>query len=146
MKKIIFILLFSAVAWNVKAQNSSERPAESMIRQFYVSYIATVAVDDIPVMNAKIKALLTKNCTQKFIDKLPKLTEKLDADPIIRAQDSDTAVLKTLAVKRNLKKQNAYTVSYSFKNLPDKPAIKTNIYLTVVNQNGIYKIDDILIR
>lgn len=112
-----------------------------MLKKFYTAYITTVSNDQSKAMNKKITLLRHQYCTKKALAKIPELVEQTDADPFLKAQDSDVSVLKSLSVKRNQTKPNLYTVSYSFIN--EFSSDKIAINLIVINQNGSLKIDDL---
>ena len=60
----------------------------------------------------------------------------------LKAQDSDTSLLKTLTVKKNSRKPNLYDVSYSFTDY-QSPTVTRLIHLIVTNQNGSLKINNL---
>jgi len=145
MKKILFFLLFISVTTLSKAQNSlSDTQAIHMLREFYTTYMgdfvnATPSSD----VEAQLDLLKKKYCTKNLLNKIPKLTEDSDADPLIKAQDSNEDSIKNLSFKKNLKKPNSYVVSYYYIDDSTKEKEITTINVTVVKQNGIFKIDNV---
>jgi|GEM_PF-614824 len=145
MKKILFFLLFISVTTLSKAQNSlSDTQAIHMLREFYTTYMgdfvnATPSSD----VEAQLDLLKKKYCTKNLLNKIPKLTEDSDADPLIKAQDSNEDCVKNLSFKKNLKKPNSYVVSYYYIDDSTKEKEITTINVTVVKQNGIFKIDNV---
>ena len=140
MKKIWLILLFSINAAVLYAQSqSSEKQISVMLKGFYTKYITAVASSDNPHISEK-KLILLRNqyCTSHLLNQIPKLIEQTDSDPFLKAQDSDIAFLKTLSVKKDIKKSNVYTVSY-FSSLQTKFVI----YLKIVKDNEGFKIDSL---
>jgi len=103
----------------------------ALLKEFYTRYITDVASG---AEQKKLDALTKKYCTTKLLNKIPKLIEQTDADPFLKAQDSDTGYLKTLTVDRDPKKEDQYIVSY----VADHKII---IHLIVVMTNKGYKID-----
>jgi hypothetical protein len=74
----------------------------------------------------------------KYLDK--QLTEnELDWDPFVNGQDADTCIIRTLSFEKI--STNIFQVSYTWPS--DTTQIK--IRLTVINEKGSYKIDNVLI-
>jgi len=80
-----------------------------MLKEFYTNYITEVSNGAEP---KKILSLQKKYCTVALLKKIPKLIEQSDSDPFLKAQDSNTEFLKTLSLRKDLKKSNTYIVSY----------------------------------
>ena len=81
-----------------------------------------------------------KFLTKELIEKVDRLIEATDADPIIRAQDLGENDMKTLSVKHL--NDNWYEVNYtSAKGSQFERAVR--IPVRVVNVDGQYQIDDI---
>ena len=81
-----------------------------------------------------------KFLTKELIEKVDRLIEATDADPIIRAQDLGENDMKTLSVKHL--NDNWYEVNYtSAKGSQFERAV--SIPVRVVNIGGQYQIDDI---
>jgi hypothetical protein len=144
----IWVVIFCFSASNCFSQTNSSidtaKNAEIFLKNFYTVYITDIAIGS----GNSSRSLVKKYCTSKLLNKLaehsnPEKMNWWDFDPFIKAQDSDTAVLKTLFVSMNKKKANWYSVSYSLKDYPDKKTEWTTIHLVVVKQKAGFKIDDI---
>ena len=101
------------------------------IKDFYTRYITEMAIGVDP---RKLDGLQKKYCTTRLIKSIPKLAEQTDADPLIKAQDADTASLKSLTVERDPKKEDQYVVTYTLDQ-------KVVIHLAMGMTNSGYKID-----
>ena len=100
MKKILFLTLLITNALATKAQNKvSDQQAISMLKKFYTSYMTLIAGSEID--NKSETSLKKEYCTKKLLNNIPKLIEEIDADPIIKAQDSHLSLIKTLSFKKN---------------------------------------------
>lgn len=124
---LIFVVIFNC------AQAQSNDPhvkALEMIKGFYTNYITDMDKGDV----SKLDTLQKESCTVNLLHKIPKLSKQMDADPFLKAQDTNIKFLKSLTVKKDLKKEGHYVVSYG---IDEKVAIN----LTVVKVNGEYKID-----
>jgi len=139
--KFIFTLLLVATAITSKAQNNSSDQAITMLKKFYTAYMSEFSSShDLRVSEHNLLSLRQKYCTSTCLKQYQKLVEETDSDPLIKAQDSDKDLLKTLKIKRNLNKPNLYTVSYIAINDNNEKVI---INLIVVNQRGLPKIASI---
>ena len=136
---LLLLLVGSLVTTNyngVQAQNTpSDKQAIAMIREFYTAYITGWAkqpptLDDM----RKIEALKKRYCTASLLKKIDAQVRP-EADPFIFAQDIDTEWLKTMSVKKDVRKFNSYIVSYL-----SYPNSKTIIHLTVIKQGDKFKI------
>jgi len=105
----------------------------AIVKEFYTQYITGVANG---AEQKKLEALQRKYCTAKLLNKIPKLIEQTDADPFLKAQDSDIGFLKTLTVGRDPKKEDQYITSY----MADHKIV---IHLIVVMTSNGYKIDGV---
>lgn len=105
----------------------------AMLREFYTAYISAM---DTGHSEKRLTALEKKYCTTRLLNRLPKLADKIDADPLIKAQDAIISSGKTLTVEGDPKKEGHYVVSYTADH-------KVVVNVMVVNQNGKYKIDDV---
>lgn len=147
MKKLLFgSLLILIVSFSEAQNNPQEKQAVQMLRQFYISYMTAISSDDPKSFSANMKKcelLKAEYCTKKLLNNIPKLAEQSDSDPIINAQDSRMDCVRNLTFKKNAKKPNAYTVSYFYIDDFTKKKETFIINLTVINQNGKYKIDSI---
>jgi hypothetical protein len=108
-----------------------------MLRDFYSSYMNEFT-DLSTGHEQKTNAILKKYCTADLIKKIPKLMEQMDADPILKTQDSDSAWVKSLVIIKDLKRSSVYIVSYV-----DGGNTETTIHLLVVDQNEKYKVADV---
>jgi hypothetical protein len=139
--KLILTLLFVVTAITSKAQNNSSEQAITMLNKFYTAYMSEFSSShDLRVIEHNLLSLRQKYCTSTCLKQYQKLVEQTDADPLIKAQDSDKDLLKTLNIKRNLKKTNLYTVSYIAINDNNEKIV---INLIVIKQNGLPKIASI---
>lgn len=111
----------------------ADKGAAEMLNHFYTNYITLIASDS--DTHKRQEALQRKYCTDRLLAALPKLMEKLDADPFLNAQDSRMEDLKTLSVKENQQRAGDYFVSYG------NPKVLIN--LRVVDAGGEYKIDSV---
>jgi hypothetical protein len=119
----------------VQAQATfSDNEAKVALKSFYTSYMTEFS-NLSPSREKKLSAIKSKYCTEALLKKLPALTEQTDSDPLLKAQDSDAAWLKTLTIERDSKKPNTYSVSYI-----DGGNNKTVIHLTLTKQGSAIKI------
>lgn len=129
--------------------NPTDKQAEQMLKDFYTKYITVFATEP-PGHEGqkKLESLQRQYCTKALVKKIPELIEQTDSDPYLKAQDSDINLLKTLTITKDLQNENEYIVSYSFDRLVNVDPYKKEketvvIHLTVVNEDGSYKIDSI---
>lgn len=118
---------------------SDEEQVKSMLKDFYTGYISTIAAgaDD---YGAKLEALTKKYCTTKLTKKIEKdQADGMDYDPYIKAQDADSAWLKTLSIQKDAQKPNGYTASY----MDNSSHKKITISLLVIKQGENFKIDSV---
>ena len=127
------IVFFSNLSCARGQSNSSDKQALTMLKEFYTNYITEVSNGAEP---KKILSLQKKYCTVALLKKIPKLIEQSDSDPFLKAQDSNTEFLKTLSLRKDLKKSNTYIVSY----IADKKII---INLEVVHENETFRIAEV---
>lgn len=127
------IVFFSNWSCARAQDSSSDKQILTMLKEFYTNYITEVSNGAEP---KKILSLQKKYCTSDLLKKIPKLIEQSDSDPFLKAQDSNTEFLKTLSIRKDLKKSNMYIVSY----IADKKII---INLEVINENGTFKIAEV---
>ena len=121
--------------------SSDEKQIIGMLKSFYTEYMTTLSKDDVRLSVKKIHSLQKTYCTQKLLKKLPMLSEQIDADPFLQAQDSNIDYIKTLSIVKSQKIFNQYIVSYIDIYSPNK--IKVIIYLTIVKEKNGFKIDSI---
>ncbi|TSJ44300.1 hypothetical protein FO440_09020 [Mucilaginibacter corticis] len=118
-----------------------------MLKTFYTAYMSTFSDPDLKHGDVKAIELRKKYCTVKCRKQLVELGESTDSDAVINGQDSDEKWTKTLVIKRDPKIAGHYSVSYSNdeyredKNLHKRT---TTIYLAIVKENGVFKVDKIL--
>ncbi|GAA4930911.1 hypothetical protein [Mucilaginibacter defluvii] len=134
--KLIFTLLLATIAFNLKGQHPSTDPKVAMLYKFYTAYITECSSSN---DKAELNLLLLrkKYCTSNFLKQYQKLVVETDADPLINAQDSDKDFLKSLTIKKNLKRADQYVVSYG------NSIEMVNINLKVITQDGVPKISSI---
>ncbi|GAB3727618.1 hypothetical protein GCM10027594_09660 [Hymenobacter agri] len=112
-----------------------------MLKEFYTAYIT--AFSELPTTDAlkKLHALPKKYCTAGLLRKIDAQSRQghLEADPFTQSQDVDLSWTKTLAVRRDTRSANFYTVSLG----DDISRFKVTIQLTVLKQGNSFKIADI---
>ena len=136
---IIVVLTFKCVY--IQAQNlSPDKRILSMLNEFYSAYITEISNGKPNTFKYKIDSIKKKYCTIKLITKLPSLSEKRDADPLLDAQDCNIESLKSLTIEKNSQKSNEYIVSYTDFYSKTKFSVK----LVVIKKGGKYMIDSIL--
>lgn len=124
---------------NVSDSSRIEQEAISMIEDFYEAYAASFMSTGKEAL-ALGDSIKQKFLTKELIEKVDRLIEVTDADPIIRAQDLGENDMKTLSVKHQ--NDNWYEVNYtSAKGSQFERAV--SIPVRVVNVDGQYQIDDI---
>lgn len=131
----ISIMLLSGSTYLQAQDNSFDKQALTMLREFYTSYITEISKAG-PPNEKKLNALKRKFCTTSLLKKIEK--EEMDFDPFLKAQDSDASILKTLAFKKEPQK-NSYVASYVDNNSGNSIAI----HLKVINENNALKISSI---
>ena len=150
MAKIILVAIFLLCASSGFGQAyfpiDTAKSPQSFLRNFYTNYITDIAIGQSPLQSSD--SLVKKYCTQKLLNKIAEHSdpEKLnwwDSDPFIKAQDSDTAFLKTLSIRTNKTKANSYSVSYGWTDDLTKKTTRTTIYLIVERQKDGFKIADV---
>lgn len=89
----------------------------------------------------KLDSILTKYCAPDLLHKIKQKTDAgdLDYDPFLKAQDVDTASLKTITFTKDPKRPDAYTFSY----VANQGKYKPVIHLIVAKLNGVLKITDV---
>lgn len=131
---LTLISLLSVANNYASAQNNqSNKEALRMLKEFYTKYITEFYVGA-----EKLPSIQRKYCTTKLLHYIPKYIEQTDGDPFLKGQDTDTAYLKTLSIKKDKKRKNIYTVSYI-----GNPNQKITIHLLVVKGKGSFKIDSV---
>jgi hypothetical protein len=136
---ILTFLLLVANNYANSQNNQSNEQALRMLKEFYTSYITEIAIGPAGrTEEMKLHLIQRKYCTTKLLHYIPKFIEQHDEDPLLMAQDSDTSSLKTLSIKKDNKRKNIYSVSYIA-----NPSHKITIHLSVIKENGSFKIDSI---
>ena len=109
-----------------------------MLREFYTAYIT--AFSKLPATGAlkKLQTLPKKYCTAGLLRKINAQSQQghVDADPFTQSQDVNLSWINTLAVRRDVKSANFYTVSLG----DDISRFKVAIQLTVLKQGNSFKI------
>lgn len=124
---------------NVSDSSRIEQEAIGMIEDFYEAYAASFMSTGKEAL-ALGDSIKQKFLTKELIEKVDRLIEVTDADPIIRAQDLGENDMKTLSVKHQ--NDNWYEVNYtSAKGSQFERAVSMPV--RVVNVDGQYQIDDI---
>ena len=147
--RIVHLLLLQSVMLLLSCSNQSRKnmdtSAEPADVQANVSDSSRIAYAASFMSTGKEALALGDSIKQKFltkelIEKVDRLIEATDADPIIRAQDLGENDMKTLSVKHL--NDNWYEVNYtSAKGSQYERAV--SIPVRVVNVDGQYLIDDI---
>ncbi|WP_431216259.1 DUF3828 domain-containing protein [Puia sp. P3] len=104
---VILCALFGILlCGQVKGQDSTADKKEvfAQLKTFYTSYI--LAFNDLPHSAKKLDAIMKKYCDSQLLSKINKKSEsgELDYDPFLKAQDVDTASLKTFTFGKRAKK------------------------------------------
>ncbi|WP_188561752.1 DUF3828 domain-containing protein [Hymenobacter frigidus] len=142
-KTLLFLLLICCLSISpyrgVQAQNAAtDKQAIAMLREFYTAYIT--AFSELPATDAlkKLQTLPKKYCTAGLLRKINAQSQQghVDADPFTQSQDVDLSWINTLAVRRDVKSANFYTVSLG----DDISQFKVAIQLTVLKQGNSFKI------
>lgn len=124
----------------VQAQNSpADKEVLSMLKSFYTGYVLTW--NNFPTQQEKLDSILKIYCDPNLLSKIRRLTKsgELDYDPFLKAQDVDTASLKTFSYRKDPKKADTYTFSYVANGGNFKPVI----HLIVNRRNGTLKIREV---
>lgn len=139
-------LLFTAVLFacngNVREKQMAHTQAEAadLLKSFYTEYINScsdgVAIDS----DGDMENIVKKYFTGALYKKLEPL--EFDYDPVLKAQDCDTAVLKTLTVTSSEKDNTSYTVCYNDSYSNELICIN----LKVISSKGKLMISDIEIE
>jgi hypothetical protein len=139
----LIILLFSFLNCksNSAQNNLIEEHATKMLRNFYTSYINLIARERL-FTDVEIDSIRSIYCTTKLINEIKNkyLTLELDFDPFLHAQHSETDWLKTLSIRKDLKRNDIYYISYAYAN-----RLRTT-KLHIVAEKGDYKIDHIFLE
>jgi len=129
-------MLFSAYSCQSNQPGSTDEQIISMLKDFYTAYIIENA--KMPTDYEKINSMKKNYCTANLLNKIEK--EEFDYDPFLNAQDSNIEWLNTLTVKKDIKNDNLYKVSYKDTFSGTQVLIK----LIVIKEKESYKINAIL--
>jgi hypothetical protein len=142
-KTLLFLLLVGSLCLHpyrsVQAHNApSDRQAIAMLTEFYTAYITAFSKLPTPDALKKLDALPKKYCTAHLLRKINARYQQghVDADPFTHSQDVDLSWLNTLAVRKDVKSANSYTVSYG----DGASTFKVVMHLTVLKQGDRFKI------
>lgn len=123
--------------------SSDEKQIEKMLQEFYNNYFTVFATEPIGVSSQKkLEMLQQQYCTEAFYRKIQDIVEQTEADPFLKAQDSDIKYLRTLSIKKDMQSKDTYIASY-VGNAALGETVTIAIHLTVVKVNGKYKIDNV---
>jgi hypothetical protein len=141
----IFFLSVTFCCGQTASSIDTSKSAVHFLKNFYTTYITDIAIGH---SLHSSDSLIKKYCTPRLLHKIAEHSapEKLngwDYDPFIKAQDCDTAVLKTLAIRTNKMNPNAYSVSYEWTDYFTKITTKTTIHLMVVDQKDGFRISEV---
>jgi hypothetical protein len=91
--------------------NSSEKTAETLLKNFYTEYMTLIASNTLD--SKKEEFIKQKYCTKELLNKINKQfeEEELDYDPFLKAQDANLENLSSLKIE-NVNKDNQYKVRY----------------------------------
>jgi len=139
---VILCALFGIlVCGRAQGQDSTADKKEvfALLKTFYTSYI--LAWNDLPHSEKKVDGILKKYCDGQLLSKIKQKTEsgELDDDPFLKAQDVDTASLKTFTFGKDPKRADVYTFSY----VANQGKYKPVIHLIVNGRSGGIKIRDV---
>lgn len=128
-------MLTSQISGNVvHAQKCiEEKKASEMLLKFYTSIARIFSYPNTYYLDTIVNIYYTENLRKEINN--PELD--LGYDPLIKAQDFNFDCVKTLTIKKDLKRDDLYYVSY----INPYDNIKETIKLLVVNDGGHYKID-----
>lgn len=130
------VLLFIGImaSGNASAQKANEQKAKTdMLKAFYTEYISANAKENVD--QKAVQAILKKYLTTKFLKEYSKLSEELDYDLFVSAQDFDIEWLKTLEVE-SAATFNVFRVTYDMEFEDERALIRP----VVAKENGKYKI------
>lgn len=150
-RKLIFIIANILLLSNISciSAQDEEKQVSSMLVEFYVAYNTVSANCGLDILKTKLDSLQQKYCTQKFIKELKKFYEIHGLDHDILINDVYTEDIESLkiSVSKDNTRKNAYYVSYiavvtGMGNR--KTNEKVQIHVTVVKEDGNYKIDNVI--
>lgn len=111
---------------------------EKMLMAFYSSYLKEFVNENFQESEEKLDSIKAKYCTKSLLDSISNEFEnnELDYDPFIKAQDVSSDMIATLTVNKVANSENKFNVQYFEK----YSGHKTNIVVTVIDENGSFKI------
>ena len=114
---------------------------EKMLIAFYSSYLKEFVNENLQESEGKLDSIKVKYCTKSLLDSISNEFEnnELDHDPFIKAQDASSDMMATLTVKKIANSENKFNVQYFEK----YAGHRTNIVVTVVDENGSFKISSL---
>ncbi|MFK8306064.1 DUF3828 domain-containing protein [Capnocytophaga cynodegmi] len=117
---------------------SKKNEAEKMLFSFYTEYIHAIDTTSLNFLEVE-KKIKQKYLTKKLISKLKNDIEfgELDWDPLIKAQDASSDLLRSLKIKKV--DDTHYTILF----LDEFINEFITINLTIIKENQSYKIDDV---
>jgi hypothetical protein len=148
MRKKVFILFFiisicisgSLSCFNSVAQNHfSQEQITQMLKNLYTN-IAIICSDPYLYSLEKIDSIKRLNCTANYYKEI-KDQGMLDYDPLLKAQDFRVEYLKTLTIRKDLKREDLYYVSY----ITPYDNMKLTIKLIIVKEKESYKIESVFL-
>ena len=110
----------------------TEEKAVAMIRAFYTEYITANLEDISPENNAKIERIKKRYITKAALNKLANMD--VYADPFVNAQDYTAEMITDLTITK--------TGKDTYNACPHVMEVPLCCKLTVIIQNGVYKIND----
>lgn len=120
-----------------------------MLKEYYFAHNAIWLIKPIPpsyVLDMKLDSLQEKYCTLKLRSK-SKDQLKYGQDLLTNDYGIDSIGIKTLSISKEPGKKNVYIVSYTTLSdlVPNisKKEVKVVIHLTIVQENGVLKIDNV---
>ncbi|SFP01414.1 Protein of unknown function [Chitinophaga sp. YR627] len=136
---VIFFAIVSLFFSSYSRAQTNVPEAEGILtlKTFYAKYIVTFSEETDEV---KLTKLRKQFCTAGLLKKYNKMKSDIDADPLLKAQDSDPAATTTLKVRKDAAKADTYVVAYQ--DMFTKKWI--NIKLHLIKEGNFYKIDAIL--
>lgn len=153
MKRITYFITTLVFMINTSCAHSQSKDEQiiSMLKEFYIAYNTVwenVTSYKPEEFEEKVFSLQRKYCSNKLQSEIKKYYEiyKLDHDLLTNDFGTDEETLKsTLTIVKDTTKENSYVVSYVIHiGYPSTPREEKNvIHLTVINEGGNYKIDEV---
>ncbi|MBA0883369.1 DUF3828 domain-containing protein [Flavobacterium undicola] len=114
---------------------------EKILTAFYTSYLEQFSNQNLKESEKKLDSIKVKYCTKSLLDGISNEFEnnELDYDPFIKAQDASSDMIETLTVNKIAGSENKFHVQY----LDKYSGHKTDILVTVVDENGSFKISSL---